>query len=60
MNQPLPTDLSFLEDTATSSYPQTEDPFKEDEFDPETCIQPENNFFEAKLYRSRPNELVRT
>ncbi|XP_017432954.1 B3 domain-containing protein REM20 isoform X3 [Vigna angularis] len=44
-------------DTASNSYPQTEDPFKEDEFDPETCIQPENNFFEAKLYRSRPNEL---
>ncbi|XP_068492233.1 B3 domain-containing protein At5g60130-like isoform X2 [Phaseolus vulgaris] len=51
----------YRRDTASSSYPQTEeDTFKDDEFDPEMCIQPENNFFEAKLYRSRPNELVRT
>ncbi|XP_014521864.1 B3 domain-containing protein REM20 isoform X1 [Vigna radiata var. radiata] len=48
---------TYRRDTASSSYPQTDDPFKEEEFDPETCIQPENNFFEAKLYRSRPNEL---
>ncbi|ESW03898.1 hypothetical protein PHAVU_011G050500 [Phaseolus vulgaris] len=48
----------YRRDTASSSYPQTEeDTFKDDEFDPEMCIQPENNFFEAKLYRSRPNEL---
>jgi len=40
---------SGLGDTASSSYPQTEDTFKDDEFDPEMCIQSENNYFEAKL-----------
>jgi len=29
------------------------------EFDPQKYIQPENPYFEAKLYKNRPNELVR-
>lgn len=37
-----------------------EDPHLEDyEFDPQMYIQHENPYFEAKLYKNRPNELVR-
>ncbi|KAG2391165.1 uncharacterized protein HKW66_Vig0130740 [Vigna angularis] len=36
----------------------TEDPHLEDyEFDPQMYIQHENPYFEAKLYKNRPNEL---
>jgi len=52
--------LSGSGDSATSSIPKTEDPHLEDyEFDPRKYIQHENPYFEAKLYKNRPNELVR-
>lgn len=44
-------------ETASSSNPDAEDPLPEYVFDPEMCIQRENHFFKAKLYRTRPNEL---
>ncbi|ESW13719.1 hypothetical protein PHAVU_008G220000 [Phaseolus vulgaris] len=45
-------------DSATSSIPKIEGPHLEDyEFDPQMYIQPENPYFEAKLYKNRPNEL---
>ncbi|XP_027941331.1 B3 domain-containing protein REM20-like [Vigna unguiculata] len=50
--------LSGSGDSATSSIPKTEDPHLEDyEFDPRKYIQHENPYFEAKLYKNRPNEL---
>ncbi|KAK7404472.1 hypothetical protein VNO78_05390 [Psophocarpus tetragonolobus] len=44
---------------ASSSNPKAKDPLEGHEFDPEIYIQPENQFFKAKLYKNRPNELVR-
>ncbi|TKY67494.1 B3 domain-containing protein REM21 [Spatholobus suberectus] len=44
-------------ETASSSNPKAEVPLEDYEFDPEMYIQPENPFFEAKLYKNRRNEL---
>nr|KYP73101.1 B3 domain-containing protein REM21 [Cajanus cajan] len=45
-------------ETATSSTPKIEDPQIEDyEFDPEMYIQSGNPYFEAKVYKSRRNEM---
>uniref|UniRef100_A0A0R0HS92 TF-B3 domain-containing protein n=3 Tax=Glycine subgen. Soja TaxID=1462606 RepID=A0A0R0HS92_SOYBN len=44
-------------ESASNSNPNAEDLLPEYVFDPEMCIQPENHFFKAKLYKTRPNEL---
>ncbi|XP_020217081.1 B3 domain-containing protein REM20 [Cajanus cajan] len=44
-------------ETESSSTPRVEGPLEVYEFDPEMYIQPENPYFEAKLYKSRRNEL---
>ncbi|KAL2317082.1 hypothetical protein Fmac_030958 [Flemingia macrophylla] len=51
-------DLFCLGETATSSTPKTENPHIEDyEFDPEMYIEHGNPYFEAKVYKSRRNEM---
>ncbi|KAL2328896.1 hypothetical protein Fmac_022323 [Flemingia macrophylla] len=50
-------DSAGLGEIASSYAPRDEGPLEVYEYDPDMYIQPENPYFEAKLYKSRRNEL---
>ncbi|RDX67224.1 B3 domain-containing protein REM21, partial [Mucuna pruriens] len=48
---------AYKREISSSSTLKIGDPLHDIEFDPEVYIQPENPYFEAKLYKNRRNEL---